>query len=45
LIVPFLAMTLLYLVLAAIVIMLLVRHVRESPNGSQPQARGGEVVH
>jgi cytochrome d ubiquinol oxidase subunit I len=40
LILPFLAITLLYLLLAAIVIMLLVRQVRESP-----QPRSGEVVH
>ena len=45
LIVPFLAITLLYLVLAAIVILLLVRQVRESPGGSEPQPRDGEVVH
>jgi cytochrome d ubiquinol oxidase subunit I len=44
LIVPFLTLTLLYLVLAAIVILLLVRHVRESPGGSEPQPRSGEVV-
>ena len=45
LIVPFLAITLLYLVLAAIVILLLVRQVRESPGGSEPQPHSGEVVH
>ncbi len=45
LIVPFLAITLLYLVLAAIVIMLLVRQVRDSPGGSEPQPHTGEVVH
>jgi cytochrome d ubiquinol oxidase subunit I len=39
LIVPFLAITLLYLVLAAIVIVLLMRQMRESPGGK------GEVVH
>jgi cytochrome d ubiquinol oxidase subunit I len=45
LIVPFFAITLLYLVLAAIVITLLGRHVRESPGGKDPQPRSGEVVH
>jgi cytochrome bd ubiquinol oxidase subunit I len=45
LIVPFLAITLLYLVLAAIVIILLVRQVQESPGGNAPQARTGEAVH
>ena len=45
LIVPFLAMSLLYLILAAIVIMLLVRQVRESPGGSEPPHPSGEVVH
>jgi cytochrome d ubiquinol oxidase subunit I len=45
LIVPFLAITLLYLVLGAIVIMLLVRQVHESPGGSAPPPRSGEVVH
>jgi cytochrome bd ubiquinol oxidase subunit I len=45
LIVPFLAITLLYLILAAIVILLLVRQVRESPGGKAPQPRAGEVVH
>ena len=45
LIVPFLTITLLYLVLAAIVIMLLVRQVHESPGGGGPQPRGGEVLH
>jgi cytochrome d ubiquinol oxidase subunit I len=45
LIVPFLAITLLYLVLAAIVVMLLLRHVRESPGGSEQQPRSGKVVH
>jgi cytochrome d ubiquinol oxidase subunit I len=45
LIVPFLAITLLYLVLAIIVVMLLARQVRESPGGSQPQPRGGGVLH
>ena len=45
LIVPLLAITLLYLVLAAIVAILLVRHVRESPGGSEPRPRDGEVVH
>ena len=44
LIVPFLAITLLYLILAAIVVMLLVRHVRESPGGREPQPHAGEVV-
>ena len=44
LIVPFAVITLLYLVLAAIVILVLVRQVRESPGGSEPQPRGGEVL-
>jgi cytochrome d ubiquinol oxidase subunit I len=45
LIVPFLTITLLYFILAAIVILLLVRQVRESPGGKDPQPRDGEVVH
>jgi cytochrome d ubiquinol oxidase subunit I len=45
LIVPFLAITLLYLILAAIVILLLVRQVRESPGGKDPQPPSGEAVH
>src|SRR6185369_17155555 len=45
LIVPFLAISLLYLILAAIVILLLVRQVRESPGGSEPPHPSGEVVH
>jgi len=44
LIVPFLAITLLYLVLGAIVIMLLLRQVRESPGGADQQPHSGEVV-
>jgi len=44
LIVPFFAITLLYLALAAIVILLLVRQVRESPGESGPQPRAGEVL-
>jgi cytochrome d ubiquinol oxidase subunit I len=45
LIVPFLTITLLYFILAAIVILLLVGQVRESPGGKDPQPRDGEVVH
>ena len=45
LIVPFLAITLLYVVLAGIVIMLLVRQVRESHGGGDSQPHSGEVVH
>lgn len=45
LIVPFLAIALLYLFLAAIVILLLMRQVQESPGGKDPQPHGGEVVH
>jgi cytochrome bd ubiquinol oxidase subunit I len=45
LIVPFLAITLLYLVLAVIVIMLLAHQVRESHGGGDSQPHSGEVVH
>jgi cytochrome bd ubiquinol oxidase subunit I len=45
LIVPFLTITLLYLVLGAIVVTLLVRQVRESPGGKDPQPHAGEAVH
>ena len=44
LIVPFLALTTLYLVLAAVVIALLVRQVREGAGGSQSQPSGSEAV-
>lgn len=45
LIVPFLTISLLYFVLGAIVLRLLVRQVRESPGGREPQPHAGEVVH
>lgn len=45
LIVPFLAITILYLVLAVIVIIHLVRQVRESPGGKDPQPHTEEVSH
>ena len=45
LIVPSIAITLLYLFLGAIVAMLLVRQVREGPGGTDPQPHSGEVVH
>jgi len=44
LIVPFLTISLLYFVLGAIVLRLLVRQVRESPGGREPQPHAGEVV-